>query len=137
MTAFVENAVATITITFDDISQKDKIEDVDPIETEPDKHIVFLVRNNGTKKHKVSIDRDKMQKKQQPPGAPGPDTPIAFELFARHSDHVDPGDIGVIIMRIKDQDDFGGAPAGRHYVYKYTIEASGIDDKDPDIGINN
>lgn len=130
--------IATITITYDAASGKDVIDvDPDPIPTEPDKHIVFVIVNNGNKKHKVSIDRHKMQKKQEPPSEPGPDTPIEFELFARDSDHVDPGDVGVIILHVKNKDDFGGAPTGRLYKYKYTIEASGLDPYDPDIDINN
>ena len=127
--------VATITVDDTQPAGSQISVDLDPIHTAPDLHIVFVVRNVGANKHKVSIDRDKFQKKQEPPGAPGPDTPITF--FGRHSDHVDPGDVGALILRVKDQGDFGGPPGGRYYKYKYTIEASGLPPYDPDIGINN
>jgi uncharacterized cupredoxin-like copper-binding protein len=123
--------VATITIGFDDINQTDTISvSPDPIQTEPDKHIVFVVRNNGLNKHKVSIDRDKMEKTKGPEDAPK--TPIRFSLH--HSDDVEPGDVGAFVLHVKDKDDF---KKGNSYLYKYTIEASGLPPMDPDIGINN
>jgi uncharacterized cupredoxin-like copper-binding protein len=123
--------VATITIGFDDIKQTDTISVApDPIQTEADKHIVFIVRNNGTSKHKVSIDRDRMEKKKGPDDAPK--TPIRFTLH--HSDDVEPGDVGAFVLHVKDKGDF---KKGEKYLYKYTIEASGLPPKDPDIGINN
>ena len=128
------NYVATITV--DDTKAKGSQISVDPptIETAPDLHVVFVVRNVGNDTHKVSIDRDLFQKK---PGSPpnAPDTPITF--FGKHFDHVDAGDVGAIILRMKNKRDYGGDPTGTRYPYKYTIEASGLDDYDPDIGINN
>jgi len=109
--------------------------DVDPIQTAPDLHIVFVVKNVGTQKRKVKIDRGEFQKTQDS-NPPGPDTPITF--FGRHSEDVDAGDVDALVLRIKDKDDFGGAPTGnRHYIYKYTIEASGLPPLDPGIGIDN
>jgi hypothetical protein len=125
------------TITVDDRSDNPISVDLPLIQTAPDKHIVFIVRNVGKNSHKVSIPREKVQKKEHPQGVEGPDTPITF--FGKHSDHVDAGDVGAIILRIRDKDDFGGEPREerRYFKYKYTIKASGLDDLDPDIGINN
>jgi len=123
------------TITVDDRNASAPIA-VDPptIETAPDKHIVFVVLNVGRSSHKVSIDRDKFQQKKSSPSDPdGPDTPITF--FGKHSDHVEPGDAGAIILRIRDKDNF--EPAGNTFKYKYTIEASDLPALDPDIDINN
>jgi hypothetical protein len=121
--------VATITVDDQTITV-----DVALLQTGPDSHIVFVVRNIGSRKRKVTIDRGKFQKTQDS-NPPGPDTPITF--FGRHSEDVDPGDADALVLRIKDKDDFGGAPANRYYKYKYTIEASGLQPLDPDIGIDN
>jgi hypothetical protein len=122
------------TITVDDTKATDQISvDPDTISTAPDKHIVFVVLNVGTNKHKVTVHRDRFHQTSGPPNSP--DTPIRF--FGRFSDNVDPGDVGALILRVRDQDDFGGAPGGRVYKYKYTIEASDLPDYDPDIDINN
>lgn len=122
------------TIIVDDTNMANPIS-VDPesIQTEPDKHIVFVVRNIGRNSHKVSLDRDLFKKTGG--SSDGPDTPITF--FGKHFDHVDPGDVGAIILRVRNKRDFGGEPGGRYYKYKYTIEASGLPEYDPDIGINN
>lgn len=118
-------------ITVDDTKPDDQKITVDPdtIETVPDAHIVFVVINKTAVKRKVSVPRDKFEKTA---GPGGPDTPIRF--FGNFSEHVDRFDVGAIVLHVKDKDDF---TAGNYYKYKYTIEASGLPDKDPDIGINN
>jgi|SRR5262245_49247939 len=125
--------VATITVDDQNASAPIAV-DLTTIETAPDKHIVFVVLNVGKFSHKVSIDRDKFQQKKADPSDPdGPDTPITF--FGKHSDHVEPGDAGAIILKIKDKGSF--KPTGSTFKYKYTIEASDLTDLDPDIDINN
>ena len=119
-------------ITIDDTKPADQIITVDPdsIETVPSAHIVFVVINKTAVKRKVSVPRDKFEKKAGP--GSGPDTPI--KLIGNFSEHVEPFDVGALVLQVKDKGDFS---VGSHYTYKYTIEASGLDPKDPDIGINN
>jgi hypothetical protein len=119
-------------ITVDDTKPADQqiSVDPDPLETVPNAHIVFVVINKTAVKRKVSVPRDKFVKNAGPGNAP--DTPIRF--FGNFSEHVDPFDVGAIVLHVKDKDDFD---PGNYYKYKYTIEVSGLPDKDPDIGINN
>jgi hypothetical protein len=119
-------------ITVDDTKPADQQITVDPdtIETLPNAHIVFVVINKTAVKRKVTVPRDKFEKKAGPGDAP--DTPIKF--FGNFSEHVDPFDVGAIVIQVKDKGDFS---VGNYYKYKYTIEVSGLPPKDPDIGINN
>ena len=121
-----------VTITVDDTKPVGQQITVDPdtFSTAPDRHVVFVIRNTGNNMHKVGLDRDRFKQKS---GPNGPDTPIRF--FGRFSDHVDAGDVGALILQVKDKGDFK-TPAST-YKYKYTVEASGLPDLDPDIEINN
>jgi len=121
-----------VTITVDDTKPAGHqiTVDKDPFSTVPDKHIVFVIRNVGNNMHKVSLDRDNFHQKA---GPDGPGTPIRF--FGKFSDHVDAGDVGVLILQVKSKGDFD-TPSSQ-YTYKYTVEASGLPDLDPDIETNN
>lgn len=124
------NYVATITI---DAAGQITV-DPDPIMTIPNKHIVFLIRNNHDRAHHVSINPFHFEKRNDT----DPDSPdLPIDVFTKFFDDVDAGDVGAFVFRVRGKENFGGEPSGRYFKYKYTIKASGLADKDPDIGINN
>ena len=100
----------------------------DTLETFPDKHIVFVIRNHHNHSHKVGVAPSDFKRKKND----DPDDPIKFTF--KHADDVDPGDIGGITLHVKGKDKFG--PPGV-YSYKYAVTASGLPDLDPSIDINN
>ena len=125
MPPLVIDRVATITI---DASGNISVSP-DPFSTAPDKHIVFVIVNNHGEKHKVHVSPSNLKKLGKPTD---PDAPI--HQLGKFSDDVDRDDVGVFSMHVKDKNHFG--PPGT-YPYKYTIEVSGLPDKDPEIDINN
>jgi len=100
----------------------------DPISTEPDRHIVFVILNDHNQEHDVSISPFHFEKKKKD----DPDDPV--HKLGKFSDDVDPGDGGSFSMHVKDKGHFG---ASGKYSYKYTVKASNLPDLDPDIDINN
>ena len=100
----------------------------DTLQTYPDKHIVYVIQNLHNQSHKVGVAPSDFKKKKKD----DPDDPIKFTF--KHSDGVDPGDIGAITLHVKDKDHFGKPGT---YSYKYTVTASGLPDLDPSIDINN
>jgi hypothetical protein len=126
----VIDAVATITI---DESGAISVSP-DPITTIPGKHIVFLIKNDHSHDHHVSVNPFNFQTRNgTDPGSP--DKPI--NVFVKFFDDVPAGDVGAFVLGVRDKDEFGGEPSGRVFKYKYTIKASDLPDKDPDIDINN
>jgi len=126
----VVDAVATITI---DPSGNISVSP-DPITTIPGKHIVFLIRNDQSRDHNVSVSPFHFDRKSgTDPNSP--DKPVS--VFAKFFDDVPAKDVGAFILHVRDKDEFGGEPTGRVFLYKYTIAASDLPDKDPDIEINN
>jgi hypothetical protein len=112
----------------------------DPIPAVPGEYVVFIIDNQDTKKHKVSISPAEFKKKK----ATDPDDPID-PLAVSHAD-VDPGDTGAIVLRVKGKSHFKpgtkskkhqGVALGNSFTYKYTIRATGSAPLDPDIEINN
>jgi hypothetical protein len=100
----------------------------DPMTTEPDRHIVFVIENNHNQKHHVGVSAFHFQKTKPS----DPDDPV--HKLGIHSDDVEAGDAGAFKMHVKDKDHFGSS--GK-YSYKYTVTASGLPDLDPQIDINN
>jgi uncharacterized cupredoxin-like copper-binding protein len=128
MTDVVEiDAVATITI--DDKGAIDV--SPEPIKTIPGKHVVFVVMNNHKDDHVVGISAFDFK----PDDPSNPKHPM--ELLGIHSVQVESGDIGAFTMRVRGKGHFGLLKLGKKFSCKYTINASDLDDKDPQIEINN
>lgn len=123
--AGVYNGVVTISIEADGTISVSP----DSLSTYPDKHIVFVIVNNHDAQHEVGVSPLHLKKNGN---ESGPDHPI--HIIGKFHDDVDPGDVGVFSVHVKDKGNF---PAPGIYSYKYTIKASGLPDKDPNIDINN
>ena len=104
--------------------------DPDTLMTSPDKHIVFVIHNNHGQKHEVGVSPNNLKKNSNPND---PDHPI-HHIIGKFSDDVEPGDVGVFSMHVKDKGHFS---EHRIYSYKYTITATGLTPLDPNIDINN
>ena len=112
----------------------------EPIPSEPNGYVVWIIQNNDSKKHKVSISPAEFKGKN----GTEPKEPIN-PLAVPHAD-VEPGDTGAILLHVKGKDHFkemkkkGKKPhaAGpTSFTYKYTIRATGLAALDPQIEINN
>src|SRR5262245_23503657 len=120
--------------------------DPDPIAAAPDDYLVFVIENNHTATHTVTIPPGKFKKKTTEP-----DHPISSGAI--DSAEIDPGAIGVILLHVKGKSSFPLTAKGkkdkkgkkkakkatlaRKFKYKYTIEATDVPTLDPEIEINN
>jgi hypothetical protein len=104
--------------------------DPDTLTTAPDKHIVFVIVNSHTQRHRVGVSPDHLKKNGS---ASDPDHPI-HHILGKFHDDVEAGDVGVFSMHVKDKDTF---PEHKVYSYKYTVTASDLAPYDPNIDINN
>ena len=120
------NVGKVVTVTID---ASDTLLDPGLISTIPGSHIVFVVVNNGTSKHRVSIVPSEFRKKKN---ADKDDPLDPFSVFWAD---VEKNDVGAIVHQIRPQSHFG-APINHKHEYKYDIHWSNKT-LDPDIQINN
>jgi|SRR5579885_2604495 hypothetical protein len=98
-----------------------------PISTVPNAHIVFVIANNDSQKHRVSIQPFEFKKKKNS----DPDDPM--DPFTNWWTDVEANDVGSLVLHVKPSAHF---PQGHKSEYKYTIHSSNSK-LDPDVEINN
>jgi hypothetical protein len=98
-----------------------------PIQTIPDVHILYVITNNDSKKHRVSIPQSEFKKKN----SGDPDDPM--DAFTVSWTDVEANDVGSIVLHVMPATHF---PSNHVSKYKYTIHSSNSK-LDPDVEINN